>query len=67
MIGTLLLLLIKTYLLIKVTVWVYFRITYPELHPIQEIDWVLVLLILDTWLVSHTKIEISGIIKKSEN
>ncbi len=61
---SLILLLFKTYLLVKVVIWVYARINYPSLHSVEEIDWILVLLLLDTWLVSHTKIEITEILKK---
>ena len=64
---SLVLLLFKVYLLFKGLQWIYYRINYPGLHSIDEIDWILVLMLIDTWLVSHTKIEITGILKKRED
>ena len=64
---SLVLLLFKVYLLFKGLQWIYYRINYPGLHSIEEIDWVLVLMLIDTWLVSQTKIEITGILKKGED
>lgn len=64
---TLLLFTLKIFLLYKVVQWIYFRINYPGSHPIQEIDWVLVSILLDCWLLSHTKIEITGITSKTED
>ena len=66
-IFTLILLLFKVYLLFKGLQWIYYRINYPGLHSIDEIDWILVLMLIDTWLVSNTKIEITGILKKRED
>jgi hypothetical protein len=41
---------------------------YPEIHSISEIDWVLVLILMDTWLLSHLKIEITELLQnKDEN
>jgi len=58
----------KFYLAGKVLIWVYERMKYPEIHSISEIDWVLVLILLDTWLLSHLKIEITGLLQnKDEN
>lgn len=62
-----LLLLLKVFLLYKSVEWIYYRINYPGMHSIEEIDWILVLLIIDTWLVSHTKIEINGFLNKNED
>ena len=58
----------KFYLAGKVLIWVYEKINNPEIHSINEIDWVLVLILLDTWLLTHLKIEITDLIqKKDEN
>ena len=58
----------KFYLAGKVLIWVYEKINNPEIHSINEIDWVLVLILVDTWLLSHLKIEITDLIqKKDEN
>lgn len=62
-----LLILLKVFLLYKSVEWLYYRINYPNTHPLSEIDWVLVCLIIDTWLISHTKIEITNILKKTED
>jgi hypothetical protein len=61
------LLLLKIFLASKVVVWVYYRLNVPGAHPIDEIDWVLVLIILDSWLISHTKIEITGMLKRDDD
>lgn len=63
---TVALLVAKIYLSTKVLLWVVDKLTHPLLHTINEIDWVLALLLLDTWLISHTKIEISAILKKND-
>jgi len=56
------------YLAGKVLIWVYEKINNPEIHSINEIDWVLVLILLDTWLLTHLKIEITDLLqKKDEN
>jgi hypothetical protein len=60
-------LIFKTYLAIKVLFWCYYRLNNPGLHPIEEIDWVLVVLLLDTWIVSHTKIEITGFLERKND
>jgi hypothetical protein len=58
----------KFYLSGKVLIWVYEKINNPEIHSINEIDWVLVLILLDTWLLTHLKIEITDLLqKKDEN
>jgi hypothetical protein len=58
----------KFYLVGKVLIWVYEKINNPEIHSINEIDWVLVLILLDTWLLTHLKIEITDLLqKKDEN
>lgn len=58
----------KFYLAGKVLIWVYEKINHPEIHSINEIDWVLVLILLDTWLLSHLKIEVTDLLqKKDEN
>lgn len=58
----------KFYLAGKVLIWVYEKINNPEIHSINEIDWVLVLILLDTWLLTHLKIEITDLLqKKDEN
>ena len=58
----------KFYLAGKVLIWVYEKINNPEIHSINEIDWVLVLILLDTWLLSHLKIEVTDLLqKKDEN
>jgi hypothetical protein len=56
----------KFYLAIKVLIWAYDKINYPEIHSINEIDWVLVLILLDTWLLSHLKIEITDLMKTKD-
>jgi hypothetical protein len=58
----------KFYLAGKVLIWVYEKMNNPEIHSINEIDWVLVLILLDTWLLTHLKIEIADLLqKKDEN
>jgi hypothetical protein len=58
----------KFYLAGKVLIWVYEKMNNPEIHSINEIDWVLVLILLDTWLLTHLKIEITDLLqKKDEN
>jgi hypothetical protein len=58
----------KFYLAGKVLIWTYERMKYPEIHSISEIDWVLVLILMDTWLLSHLKIEITELLQnKDEN
>jgi hypothetical protein len=58
----------KFYLAGKVLIWVYEKINNPEIHSINEIDWVLVLILIDTWLLTHLKIEITDLLqKKDEN
>jgi hypothetical protein len=58
----------KFYLAGKVLIWVYEKINNPEIHSINEIEWVLVLILLDTWLLTHLKIEITDLLqKKDEN
>ena len=58
----------KFYLVGKVLIWVYEKINNPEIHSINEIEWVLVLILLDTWLLTHLKIEITDLLqKKDEN
>jgi hypothetical protein len=58
----------KFYLAGKVLIWVYEKMNSPEIHSINEIDWVLVLILLDTWLLTHLKIEITDLLqKKDEN
>ena len=47
---TLLLVIAKIYLGIKVLYWVTLKIYQPELHNISEIDVYVVLLILDIWI-----------------
>jgi len=64
---SLVLLLFKVFLLYKGLEWIYYRINFPNLHPITEIDWILVMIIIDTWLVSQTKIEITGILQKRDD
>ena len=49
----------KFYLAGKVLIWVYEKMNNPEIHSINEIEWVLVLILLDTWLLTHLKIEIN--------
>lgn len=61
------LILLKIFLATKVIIWVYYRLYYPGSHSIEEIDWILVLIVLDIWMISHAKIEISEIIKRGEN
>jgi hypothetical protein len=56
----------KFYLAGKVLIWVYEKINNPEIHSINEIDWVLVLILLDTWLLTHLKIEITDLLQKKE-
>ncbi len=52
----------------KVLIWVYEKMNNPEIHSINEIEWVLVLILLDTWLLTHLKIEITDLLqKKDEN
>ena len=57
----------KFYLAGKVLIWVYEKINNPEIHSISEIDWVLVLILLDTWLLTHLKIEITDLLQKKED
>jgi hypothetical protein len=58
----------KFYLAGKVLIWVYEKMNNPEIHSINEIEWVLVLILLDTWLLSHLKIEITELVQnKDEN
>jgi hypothetical protein len=58
----------KFYLAGKVLIWVYEKMNNPEIHSINEIDWVLVLILLDNWLLTHLKIEITDLLqKKDEN
>ena len=58
----------KFYLAGKVLIWVYEKMNNPEIHSISEIDWVLVLILMDTWLLSHLKIEITELLQnKDEN
>lgn len=58
----------KFYLAGKVLIWVYEKINNPEIHSINEIDCVLVLILIDTWLLTHLKIEITDLLqKKDEN
>jgi hypothetical protein len=58
----------KFYLAGKVLIWVYEKMNNPEIHSINEIEWVLVLILLDTWLLTHLKIEITDLLqKKDEN
>jgi hypothetical protein len=61
------LLLLKIFLATKVVVWVYYRLYAHGSHSIEEIDWILVLILLDSWMISHTKIEITGILKKDDD
>ena len=56
----------KFYLAGKVLIWVYEKINNPEIHSVNEIDWVLVLILLDTWLLTHLKIEITDLLQKKE-
>ena len=56
----------KFYLAGKVLIWVYEKINNPEIHSISEIDWVLVLILIDTWLLTHLKIEITDLLQKKE-
>ena len=56
----------KFYLAGKVLIWVYEKMNNPEIHSINEIDWVLVLILLDTWLLTHLKIEITDLLQKKE-
>ena len=56
----------KFYLAGKVLIWVYEKINNPEIHSINEIDWVLVLILLDTWLLTHLKIEITDLLQKKD-
>jgi hypothetical protein len=37
------------------------------MYPISDIDWAIVLVILDTWLMTHIKIEIPIILKKKDD
>jgi len=57
----------KIYLGIKIVFWVIGRVQTPELYPISDIDWAVVLVILDTWLMTHIKIEIPIILKKKDD
>ena len=54
----------KFYLAGKVLIWVYEKMNNPEIHSINEIEWVLVLILLDTWLLTHLKIEITDLLQK---
>ena len=56
----------KFYLAGKVLIWVYEKINNPEIHSINEIEWVLVLILLDTWLLTHLKIEITDLLQKKD-
>jgi hypothetical protein len=56
----------KFYLAGKVLIWVYEKMNNPEIHSINEIEWVLVLILLDTWLLTHLKIEITDLLQKKE-
>jgi len=56
----------KFYLAGKVLIWVYEKMNNPEIHSINEIEWVLVLILLDTWLLTHLKIEITDLIEKKD-
>jgi hypothetical protein len=56
----------KFYLAGKVLIWVYEKMNNPEIHSINEIDWVLVLILLDTWLLTHLKIEITDLLQKKD-
>ena len=57
----------KIYLGIKIIFWVIGRIQTPDLYPISSIDWAVVLVILDIWLMTHIKIEIPIILKKNND
>jgi hypothetical protein len=56
----------KFYLAGKVLIWVYEKTNNPEIHSINEIEWVLVLILLDTWLLTHLKIEITDLLQKKD-
>ena len=56
----------KFYLAGKVLIWVYEKMNNPEIHSINEIEWVLVLILLDTWLLTHLKIEITDLLQKQD-
>jgi hypothetical protein len=56
----------KFYLAGKVLIWVYEKMNNPEIHSINEIEWVLVLILLDTWLLTHLKIEITDLLQKKD-
>jgi len=56
----------KFYLAGKVLIWVYEKMNNPEIHSINEIEWVLVLILLDTWLLTHLKIEITDLLEKKD-
>ena len=57
----------KIYLGIKILFWVIGRIQTPELYPTSDIDWAVVMIILDMWLMTHIKIEIPIILKKNND
>lgn len=57
----------KFYLAGKVLIWVYEKINHPEIHSINEIDWVLAIILLDTWLLTHLKIEITDILQNKND
>jgi hypothetical protein len=56
----------KFYLAGKVLIWVYEKMNNPEIHSINEIEWVLVLILLDTWLLTHLNIEITDLLQKKD-
>ena len=56
----------KFYLAGKVLIWFYEKMNNPEIHSINEIEWVLVLILLDTWLLTHLKIEITDLLQKKD-
>ena len=57
----------KIYLGIKIVFWTIGRVQTPDMYPVSDIDWAVVLVILDTWLMTQIKIEIPIILKKKDD
>jgi hypothetical protein len=60
------LIIIRIFVGFKILVWLFQESRYPELHSISEIEFYLVILILDTCVaISHAGIDVS--VKKEDN
>ena len=64
--ATLLVVIGKIYLGIRILWWTILKMQHPELHNLSEIDVFLVLLVFDTW-ISSQNVEIQRLDEKKEN